>query len=110
MNRPKASASLSDLLPNVLREIRTGGRPSQEEIGEVWRRVSGERASRHSWPRRLSRGRLVVEVDSSGWMFDLSARRVDLLEGLIELLGAARVRELQFRMGEREDAESASKN
>lgn len=81
-----------------------GGHPSQEEIVGLWRRLVGEEAARHSWPRRLTQQRLIVEVENSGWMYTLGSRKAQLLEGLVELLGAGRVRQLSFRIGERKDA------
>ncbi len=48
--------------------------------------------------------RLVVEVENSGWMYTLGMERTQLLEGLLELMGAGKVRELSFRIGERRDA------
>lgn len=81
-----------------------GGNPSLEEMGQVWKRLTGEEAARHSWPKRLVGRRLVVEVENSGWMYALGMKKAQLLEGLIELLGAGRVKALVFRIGERKDA------
>ena len=64
----------------------------------------GKEASLHSWPRRLRESRLLVGVENSGWMYLLRLKKEALLQGLVELLGASRVRELRFRMGERKDA------
>ena len=64
----------------------------------------GEEAARHSWPHRLMGGRLLVEVENSGWMYTLNLKKPQLLEGLMELLGAARVKGLGFRIGEKKDA------
>ncbi len=71
---------------------------------EVWERLVGKEAAKHSWPRQLTRGRLLVEVENSGWMYNLSLKKNQLLQGLVELLGASRMKELSFRMGESKDA------
>ena len=78
-------------------------RPSQEEIGGIWERLVGQEAAQHSWPRRLTGKRVVVEVENSGWMYTLNLKKQLLLRGLIEQLGAARVEELSFRIGEKKD-------
>lgn len=84
--------------------MRAGGKPSREEMADLWKRLVGEEAARHSWPRRLLGRRLVVEVENSGWMYALGMKKGHLVEGLIELLGASRVRGLVLRIGERKDA------
>lgn len=106
MSRPKAhsAAPLGDILPQVFRGLSLDLRPSQEKIQGVWERLAGKEASQHSWPRRLGKGRLLIEVENSGWMYALRLKKEPLLQGLVELLGAICVKELRFRMGERKDA------
>ena len=88
----------------MLRKMQSEGRPSLEEATEVWERLAGEKAAAASWPRRLNRQRLVVEVENSGWMHELWMKKLQLQEGLIEMMGAGRVRELSFRIGEKRNA------
>lgn len=67
----------------------------------------GERAARHSWPKRLTSGRLLVEVENSGWMYTLTLRKAQLTQGLTDHFGAGLIQELTFRIGEREERKSA---
>lgn len=101
--RSSSITPVTQVLSGLLRKLASEGRPNLEEIGEVWKRLAGEEAARFSWPRRLNRQRLVVEVENSGWMHELRMRKLKLQEGFIELMGAGRVRELSFRIGERRD-------
>ena len=102
--KPSTLTPVTDLLFRLLRKMQSEGRPSLEEVTEVWKRLAGEKAAAASQPRRLNRQRLVVEVENSGWMHELRMRKLQLQEGLIELLGAGRVKELSFRIGEKRDA------
>jgi len=43
-------------------------------------------------------------VENSGWMHELRMKKLQLQEGLIEMMGAGRVRELSFRIGEKRNA------
>ncbi|MBI3615095.1 MAG: DUF721 domain-containing protein [Candidatus Omnitrophica bacterium] len=106
MSKSKAhsTAPLVEILPQIFNGLRPDARPSQEAIQEIWERLVGKEAARHSWPRRLHKGRLLVEVENSGWMYNLRPKKMPLLEGLIELLGAGRIQALGFRMGEKKDA------
>jgi len=76
-------------------------------MGEVWQRLVGEEGAQHSWPNRLMGRKLVVEVENSGWMYMLGLRKTELLEGLVELLGASRVRALVLRIGEKQQRETS---
>lgn len=106
MSRPHSSnvTPIESVLAGLVEKLQGGGRPSQEEIASVWRRLVGEEAAQHSWPRRLAQQRLIVEVENSGWMYALGTKKAQLLEGLVELMGAGRVRQLSFRIGEGKDA------
>ena len=104
MKKSIPSTPVTHLLSGLLRKMQLEGRPSLEEVTEVWKRLAGERAAAASWPRRLNRQRLVVEVENSGWMHELRMRKLQLQEGLIELMGAGRVKELSFRIGEKRNA------
>lgn len=92
------------VLSGLLKKLQGDARPSREEVNEVWERLAGQETAGHSWPVRLTQGRMVVEVENSGWMHALGLRRQSLTEGLVELMGAGRVRQLSFRIGEKRDA------
>ena len=100
---PRTTAPISTVLLGLLRKLQADTRPSLEEIEQIWQQLVGEEASQHSWPQRLARQRLVIAVENSGWMYTLGMRKAHLLEGLIELMGAGKVRELSFQMGEKGD-------
>ena len=106
MKKSKAASTspIGSILSGLLHKLQADGRPSLEEIAQTWERLAGEETAQHSWPRRLNRQQLVVEVENSGWMHALRLRKLQLREGLIELMGAGRVRELLFRIGERKNA------
>lgn len=99
--KPAPITPIQSILSGLLHKLQAEGRPSLEEVAETWKRLVGEEAAGHSWPKRLSRQRLVVEVENSGWMHALRLRKAQLQEGLIELMGAGRAKELSFRIGER---------
>ena len=102
--RPKGATPVASVLSTLLGKLQHSPRPSIEEMVEVWQRLAGADAAQHSWPKNLKAGRLVVEVENSGWMHALGMKKAQLLEGLIELMGAGRVEQLAFRIGERADA------
>ncbi|MCM8794418.1 MAG: DUF721 domain-containing protein [Candidatus Omnitrophica bacterium] len=105
MGGQKRVSRLADILPQAMRSMKKGqAHLTKEEIEGVWTKVAGPQAAQHSWPHRMTKKRLIIEVESSGWMYTLNLKRQQLLVGLIELLGADRVTALNFRIGEKKDA------
>lgn len=102
MAHPHTEVSIKEIVSPLLRQLQKGHGLSQEKIVGAWRRLVGKEAAGHSWPTRLSGGRLVVAVDSSGWMYTLHQKREELTEGLMELVGARFVRQVSFRIGEKD--------
>ncbi len=105
-NSKSKPAPLSEILPQIVQGLRSESRPTLEAAEKAWSRTAGKAAALHSWPKHLTKGRLLVEVENSGWMYTLSLKKQELLKGLIRSLGGGRVKELQFRIGEREDAQN----
>lgn len=101
---------LSGILPGLVRGLQKEGRLTREEIQGVWSRIAGEKAARHSAPASLRKGRLIVEVDSSGWMYALGTQKTALLQGLVECVGARRINGLSFRIGEIKPLEKNSRD
>ena len=99
MRKARAENSLGVILTPLLEKMRRA-RPYREEVDQLWRRLAGRQAAKHSWVSSLSKGRMIIGVDSSGWMYALDKHREELLEGLVELLGAHHVRNLSFRIGD----------
>jgi predicted nucleic acid-binding Zn ribbon protein len=74
-------------------------RISEEEIKGLWRKAAGSFASRKSHPTSLRKGKLIVAVDNSSVLYDLTLRKREALKLLTEVSGG-RVTEIQFRIGE----------
>lgn len=104
MPRTRPPQSLADILPQVISKMQGEGRPSLETIRKEWRRLAGLKAAHHSWPKSLTRGQLLIEVENSGWMYTLNLMREKLLDGLAGSLGPHQMKELRFRIGDPKDA------
>ena len=74
--------------------------PTSDEIGAVWKEVAGPKAFAHSRPASLRKKRLVVAVDGSAWLYELTLQKGDLLKGLKKHMGSDKIEQLQFRIGE----------
>jgi predicted nucleic acid-binding Zn ribbon protein len=63
---------------------------------EEWHRLVGPRVGRHTRAVSFRNGALLVEVEGSAWMHELSFLKRDLIQRVNRYLGADRVREVKL--------------
>lgn len=96
---------LRDIINKVISSLNSDGEGGKEErltkerIGELWRNAAGRTAGRHSRPVSLRKGKLVVVVGESSFLYDLTLRKKEILKNLSGELGG-RIKEIQFRIGD----------
>ena len=73
---------------------------TQDEILKVWEKAAGKRLAGHSRPVSFKTKRLIVNVDSSPWLYELTLQRPKILTRLKKSFKKKPVTELQFRIGE----------
>ncbi|MFY2559518.1 DciA family protein [Corallococcus terminator] len=88
--------SLESLLPRVLARL-AGESGRGHALAPVWAAVVGAHIARHSAPRALEDGTLLISVTSSEWARTLEAEATSLCAQLNERLGSGTVKELAFR-------------
>ena len=98
MRKGKAE-SLGALLKNVVSGLGKR-RLTQEEIHGAWKDAVGKRASSHTRPVALKRGVLVVNVDGSAWLYELTLKRREILKKLDSKIKGNKIRGMRFRIGE----------
>ncbi len=69
------------------------------ELHEKWGEIVGEVLAQRTCPGNVSRGTLLVIVNDSGSMQELSFRKKQILAELKAKLPEAKVEELRFRVG-----------
>ena len=92
--------SLGQLLKKVIKDLRSRARVGEEEMAKAWVEAAGEKAARHSKPRYIRRAELVVVVDGSGWLYELTVEKRKILSKLKEILKDVKLRGIRFRIGE----------
>jgi len=97
MRKPK---SIEDLVKGVIKELSKKGRLSAEEIAAVWASAVGDAAAKHTKPIAFRRSDLVVHVDDSGWLYELSTKKRDILKKLEGKLKNRKLKNIRFRIGE----------
>ena len=91
---------ISDIIKSVFAEFENKKNISKEDIEVFWKDIVGDNGFKHSRPLAIRKEILTVQVDSSGWMQELSMRKRNILKGLKRRLGKDKISEIHFRIGE----------
>ena len=91
---------LGGVVKNIISDIGKRGTLTEEEMLAAWEAVAGRRAAKHARPASLKKSKLVVNVDGSSWLYELTLKKKEILRRLGEELGNKKVSDIRFRIGE----------
>ncbi len=94
------SRPLEGLVKNLIKDIGHKDRLSEEEMAQAWGSIVGRVASRHTRPVSIKKASLVVNVDRSSWLYELTLKKKEILKNLGEKLGGKKIKDIRFRIGE----------
>jgi predicted nucleic acid-binding Zn ribbon protein len=98
--RTRKAVSLEDLLKGAIRSLKKKARVTQEEMADIWKGAVGSAASSHTKPVALRKTGLSVNVDSSGWLYELTTQKKEILRKLDGKIKGKKIKEIRFRIGE----------
>ncbi len=75
---------LSDFLPEVLDKLRLTDKLIEQKAFLLWNRVVGKEIKKHTKPYNIENGILVVLVDNSAWMNELTYLKNEIIKKLNE--------------------------
>jgi len=92
---------IQSILTNVLNNLDLKRKQEQGKIREFWEKGVGSKIARHTSPHSLtSQGKLLVNVDSSPWVEELTRfHKEKLKKAMNRLLGQELIKEIFFRIG-----------
>jgi len=91
---------IDGVIKSIIEGMHKDGRPTSETVEAAWKEIVGDKAALHAKPVRLRKKCLIVNVDGSSWLYELTLKKDSLLGGLKDKLGEDKIKELQFRIGE----------
>jgi hypothetical protein len=80
---------LSEVLPEVLDGLKLSEKLIEQKAILLWSRVVGKEVKKHTNPYSIENGILVVLVDNSAWMNELTFLRTEIVKKLNELISAS---------------------
>mgnify|MGYP001592021544 FL=1 len=91
---------IQDIVKSVFERLEQEKKLTREDVEERWKEIAGAAGSKHARPVSLRKGVLIVFVDSSGWMQEMSLQKRKLLKQLKRAFGKDKILGIQFRIGE----------
>jgi len=101
----KNGTPIGDIADKVIKEISAKNQTKKERIKGAWQKAAGRRFWPHAQPASFIKKRLVVNVDSSSWLYELTMNRRRIISKLHKILKDD-FKQLQFRIGKTERQET----
>jgi predicted nucleic acid-binding Zn ribbon protein len=91
---------IKDVLGSVISKISGEKKEKIDQIRRAWDKILDKKSHKHVRLTSFKEKKLIVNVDSSAWMYELNLRKQQLLEGLNKQLRQGQVKEIVLRIGE----------
>lgn len=91
---------LEGVLKNIISGVSGKAVATQENVRAAWESAVGKKAAKHSRPRSLAGSRLIVNIDDSSWLYELTVRKKEILKKLGETLKSSRIKDITLRIGD----------
>ena len=96
----KKQALIADLVKDVIKKLGPDERPGEEQIKSEWEKAVGKAASKHARPVSFRKSTLLVNVDASGWLYDLTTKKKEILKKLDLRFKGRKPKDIRFRIGD----------
>ena len=100
MAKDETKNPLEGVLKDIIGALGGKGKFTEEDLAGAWEVVVGEKAAAHSRPRALRGSRLVINVDDSSWLYELTVQKKDTLKKLAAELKSKKIKDITFRIGD----------
>ena len=86
--KSKKPKLLSELLPEVLDELKLSEKIIEQKAILLWHRAVGSEIKKHTRPYSIENGVLVVLVDNSAWMSELAFLKNEIINKLNTIISS----------------------
>jgi predicted nucleic acid-binding Zn ribbon protein len=103
MHRSTRLTQVSGILNQIIRQYGLEGKFREYRLAQQWEEIVGETIAGHSRPEAIRFRKLILRVDSSVWIQQLSFFKKEMIEKANNALGGRVIDEVQLRVGPMED-------
>lgn len=97
---PKPENPLDSVLKDIISGISKRGGVTEEDVKVAWDEAVGKGAASHCKIRSLKGGRLVVNIDGSSWLYEITVQKKEILKKLAESLKGKKIKDITLRIGD----------
>ncbi|MBC7190074.1 DUF721 domain-containing protein, partial [Candidatus Aerophobetes bacterium] len=90
---------VGEILNNLLSQLGFESKIREMKVLKSWQEVVGKGISKHSQPVKISKGNLLVKVDSSAWINELCHLKDKIIEKFNKLHKNEVIKDIHFRLG-----------
>lgn len=91
--------AIEGILKEVVENLTASKTTGVMRVYALWPGVVGMKFAKHTKPATLHKGRLIVNVSESAWLYQINLQKEQILQGLQKKLGVDEVQTIQFRIG-----------
>lgn len=96
----KPENPLEGVLKNIINGITKKGALTEEDVKAAWESAVGKMAAKHSKVRSLRGARLIVNIDGSSWLYELTVQKKEIIKKLGEALKSKKIKDITLRIGD----------
>lgn len=90
---------IGDIVTKVLRRYRKDFDEDISRIWQCWEQAAGPAVAQNTRPTGIRNNLLLVEVNSSSWLFQLRFLKKDLIGNVNRMVGKELVEDIKFKVG-----------
>lgn len=98
----KKPVLIEEILKKTIGEIEKNNkhRATEEELLKAWEEAAGKQAAKHTKIKQLVKNRLIINVDSPTWIYQLNLNKESIESKLNTYLGRPPAIKIIFRAGD----------
>ena len=96
----KKPEKIDSVVKAIIKKLDSNSNPTSDRIIEAWIEIVGDKAGLHSKPVSLRKKKLIVNVNGSTWLYQLTLIKDELLKEMKKKFSGEKIKEIQFRIGD----------
>lgn len=91
--------AIKEVVSSIIQGLGAESNSEKDKVAQALNTVLGKGALRHTRAQYYQNQKLVINVDSSAWLYKLNLEQREILSKLNSLLPHADIKELLFKLG-----------
>ena len=93
------AGSLGSILKGVISGL-SKKKLAEDRLRRAWRSAVGKKGASHTRLAAVRKSKLIVNVNDSGWLYELTLKKKKLIKKLEEKIEGKKIKDIRFRIGD----------